>query len=201
MLLPSRGRPFDAAAHPPRRSGRRRPAVLASRDALAATIAPLTGPAAEAMTGRDRAGRAGSRPGFTDPRRAAGAGWPRAWPPSAPRSGPTATAARSARRCGTRGLALVLTAVRIRDDAWARMDPAHRDAHRRLWTDVVRRAQPGYVAAPASLLAFTAWQAATAPWRTSPSSARWPITPATRWPCCSATPSTRARRRPWPPRR
>jgi len=38
------------------------------------------------------------------------------------------------------------------------MDPDHRDAHRRLWTDVVRRAQPGYVAAPASLLAFTAWQ-------------------------------------------
>ena len=37
--------------------------------------------------------------------------------------------------------------------------PSHRDAHRRLWTDVVRRAQPGYVAAPASLLAFTAWQA------------------------------------------
>jgi len=38
------------------------------------------------------------------------------------------------------------------------MDPAHRDAHRRLWTDVTRRAQPGYVAAPASLLAFVAWQ-------------------------------------------
>ena len=55
-------------------------------------------------------------------------------------------------------LALVLTSVRVRDDAWARMDPDHRDAHRRLWTDVVRRARPGYVAAPASLLAFTAWQ-------------------------------------------
>ena len=55
-------------------------------------------------------------------------------------------------------LALVLTRLRIRDDAWARMDPNHRDAHRRLWTDVVRRAQPGYVAAPACLLAFTAWQ-------------------------------------------
>jgi hypothetical protein len=38
------------------------------------------------------------------------------------------------------------------------MDPAHRDAHRRLWIDVVRRAQPGYVAAPAALLAFVAWQ-------------------------------------------
>ena len=52
----------------------------------------------------------------------------------------------------------MLTSLPVRDDAWARMDPAHRDAHRRLWTDVVRRAQPGYAAAPASLLAFVAWQ-------------------------------------------
>jgi hypothetical protein len=38
------------------------------------------------------------------------------------------------------------------------MDPAHTEAHQRLWTDVVRRAQPGYVPAPAALLAFVAWQ-------------------------------------------
>ena len=38
------------------------------------------------------------------------------------------------------------------------MDPAHRDAHQRLWTDLTRHAQPGYLAAPACLLAFTAWQ-------------------------------------------
>ena len=38
------------------------------------------------------------------------------------------------------------------------MDPDHRDDHLRLWTDLTRHAQPGYVAAPASLLAFTAWQ-------------------------------------------
>ncbi len=44
-------------------------------------------------------------------------------------------------RCG------ILT---VMDEVWARMDPAHR----RLRTDVVRRAQPGYVAAPASLLAL-----------------------------------------------
>jgi len=48
--------------------------------------------------------------------------------------------------------------MRVRDDAWARMDPAHRDAHIRLWTALTRRAQPGHVAAAASLLAFTAWQ-------------------------------------------
>ena len=56
-------------------------------------------------------------------------------------------------------LAVVLRRLRIRDDAWARMDPTHHRAHRRLWTDLTRRAQPGYAAAPASLLALTAWQA------------------------------------------
>ena len=55
-------------------------------------------------------------------------------------------------------LTITLADLRVRDDAWARMDPGHMAAHRRLWTDVVRRAQPGYVAAPAALLAFTAWQ-------------------------------------------
>jgi hypothetical protein len=49
---------------------------------------------------------------------------------------------------------VALRDLRIRDDVRARMDPAHRDAHRRLWTDVVRRAQPGYVAAPGCLLAL-----------------------------------------------
>jgi hypothetical protein len=56
-------------------------------------------------------------------------------------------------------LTVALRDLRVRDDAWARMDPEHADAHQRLWTDVTRRAQPGYVAAPASLLAFVAWQA------------------------------------------
>ncbi|MGD0602227.1 MAG: DUF4192 domain-containing protein [Streptosporangiaceae bacterium] len=55
-------------------------------------------------------------------------------------------------------MTVALRDLRVRDDAWARMDPAHRDAHRRLWIDVTRRAQPGYVAAPAALLAFVAWQ-------------------------------------------
>ncbi|MGB6583964.1 MAG: DUF4192 domain-containing protein, partial [Streptosporangiaceae bacterium] len=56
-------------------------------------------------------------------------------------------------------LTVALRDLRVRDDAWARMDPAYQDAHRRLWIDVTRRAQPGYVAAPAALLAFVAWQA------------------------------------------
>ncbi len=55
-------------------------------------------------------------------------------------------------------VAVALRDLRIRDDAWARMDPAHAEAHLLLWTDVVRRARPGHVAGPAALLAFVAWQ-------------------------------------------
>jgi hypothetical protein len=55
-------------------------------------------------------------------------------------------------------LSLALADLAVRDDAWARMDPDFRDAHTRLWTDVVRRAEPAYLPAPATLLAFTAWQ-------------------------------------------
>jgi hypothetical protein len=55
-------------------------------------------------------------------------------------------------------LTVALRDLRVRDDAWARMDPDHRAAHLEMWLDVTRRAQPGYVAPPASLLAFVAWQ-------------------------------------------
>ncbi len=51
-------------------------------------------------------------------------------------------------------LTVALRDLRVRDDAWARIDPAHADAHLRLWIDVTRRAQPGHVAAPAALLAL-----------------------------------------------
>jgi Domain of unknown function (DUF4192) len=56
-------------------------------------------------------------------------------------------------------LAVLLSDIRVRDDAWARMTPAHRDEHCRLWTDVLRAAATDFVPAPAALLAFTAWQA------------------------------------------
>ncbi|HEY2518623.1 MAG TPA: DUF4192 domain-containing protein [Streptosporangiaceae bacterium] len=55
-------------------------------------------------------------------------------------------------------LALALSSLRVRDDAWSRMDADFQAAHTRLWTDVVRRAEPAYLPAPACLLAFTAWQ-------------------------------------------
>jgi hypothetical protein len=55
-------------------------------------------------------------------------------------------------------LCVVLRDLRVRDDAWARMDPEHRERHLLMWTDLTRNARPGYVAAPAALLAFVAWQ-------------------------------------------
>jgi hypothetical protein len=60
-------------------------------------------------------------------------------------------------------LARVLAEPRVRDAAWLAMDPDHRGAHRRLWTDVTRLAQPGQVAAPACLLALAAWQSGNGP--------------------------------------
>jgi hypothetical protein len=52
----------------------------------------------------------------------------------------------------------MLRDLRVRDDAWSRMHPEHKAAHLRLWTDLTRRARPGFVAPAASLLAFVAWQ-------------------------------------------
>jgi len=154
---PADGVPFGAAAHPAAKllAGIGM-LVLPDRAALAATIAPVTGPEADAMAeATRRAERAVSRliartgpqaldrPGLAAVRSAI----------QVYREGGSITPA-----IGHAWLALVLTRLRIRDDAWARMDPAHHTAHRRLWIELVRRAQPGYVAAPACLLALTAWQ-------------------------------------------
>jgi hypothetical protein len=154
---PPEGTPFDPATHPAA-------AVLAeaglpvapSREAVAAAIAPFAGPQAEAMAEATRTaeriaarlmtahGLAGlDRPGLAAVHATIGIY----------RGGRSITSPiRHA------WLALVLMRLRIRDDAWARMDPAHHRAHRRLWTDLVRRARPGYVAPAATLLALTAWQ-------------------------------------------
>ena len=138
--------------------------MLTSRDALAATIAPVTGPAAEAM---QRETRRAERIAATFIATTTGTGLPARGRPVTDRGLKAMQAAITTYREGGSiegagqfaWLTLVLTSLRVRDDAWARMDPDHRDAHLRLWTDLTRHAQPGYIPAPASLLAFTAWQA------------------------------------------
>jgi len=159
---PPEGAAFDGLAHPA-------VAALAAagmaahpdRASLASTLAPLTGPAAESMSqATERALRRAEE-----------------LIAAAPDDTDTLRTVVEAGRAGVREaiatyqgggqitdddqvawLAVTLADLRVRDDAWARMDPGHRAAHQRLWTDVVRRATEPYVPAPASLLAFTAWQ-------------------------------------------
>ncbi|HEY9482908.1 MAG TPA: DUF4192 domain-containing protein, partial [Micromonosporaceae bacterium] len=54
-------------------------------------------------------------------------------------------------------LALLLVSVPVRDYAWERVD-RNVEGSLDLWTDIVRRAEPDLVAAPATLLAFAAWR-------------------------------------------
>jgi hypothetical protein len=161
---PPEGVPFDIGAHPATAAMAEAGLTpFPDRDALAGTLAPVAGEAAESMSAAadrageraarlvERAGRQGS-PGFR-----------RLISDQGRRAVREAIAAyRDGRAIGDdqfAWLALTLAEMRVRDDAWARMDPAHNRAHLRLWTDLVRHADPGQVAPAASLLAFTAWQA------------------------------------------
>jgi hypothetical protein len=201
---PPEGTPFDPKAHPvaAKLGGR---AVLASRAALARTVAPVTGDEAKAMNRATSRAEAGARrlirqAGITARRKA------RRQALHAP--GLLAVAEAIARyregrtfdsRTAAAWLALVLEDLPARDDAWARMDPEHNEAHVRLWTDVTRLARPGYAAAyPQRCWPSPPGRAATGPSRTSPSTERSPTSPTTRWPGCSARRSTAGRRRPWP---
>jgi hypothetical protein len=162
---PPEGTPFDLADHPVARafaaSGRR---VLASRQELAATIAPADGDQATAMrlatrkierqltTRVSQTTRVSHR--IARRRLVAAVGQPLIVDAiSRYRAGETLGPDPAA------WLTVALRELRVRDDAWARMLPECNAAHTRLWTDLTRLAQPGYVAAPASLLAFVAWQA------------------------------------------
>ena len=164
---PPAGVPFDAAAIDPAEAealasvGDR---ILASRAALAARVAPLGGIAAESMRQATRRAEQHIAQLLAKVRKSARLGAARHMIAA---EGLAAVGAMITRyREGGRfitdyeiaRITVALRDLRVRDDAWARMDPGHAEAHQRLWTDVVRRAQPGYVAAPAALLAFVAWQ-------------------------------------------
>jgi hypothetical protein len=138
--------------------------VLASRDVLAATVAPATGAEAASMLAAVvRAARRSARNSARQARRRA------AGKESRPHSTAEHRAVRAVittyRQGGTitghdqlAWLALALARTPVRDLAWTLMDPGYREAHSRLWTELTRLAVPGLVAAPASLLALCAWQ-------------------------------------------
>jgi hypothetical protein len=160
---PAEGTAFDYRSHPA--AAAMTVAGLAAysdRAALAATLAPVTGDAARSM--EQALARAvhraealvaeARRRGRRDPLGVVIGEGRRA----------VREAIRAYRRGGTISdddaavVAVSLAYLPVRDDAWARMAPEHRAAHLRLWADIVRRAQGPWLPAPASLLAFTAWQ-------------------------------------------
>ncbi|MFY9931123.1 MAG: DUF4192 domain-containing protein [Streptosporangiaceae bacterium] len=158
---PAAGTPFDPAGYPAAtaldRSGR---GVLADRSAVAARVAPLGGIAAVSMRQATRRAEAHSRRLLKKVRKSSRLGAARRMIAA---QGLNAVGTMiGTYRAGGRyttdyqvaWVTVALKDLRVRDDAWARMDPKFADAHRRLWTDVTRRAQPGHVAAPASLLAL-----------------------------------------------
>jgi Domain of unknown function (DUF4192) len=160
------GEPYDVAGHPVTAAFAQAgaPPVLASRDELAALIAPLDGPEGEAMfqatvRAEERSARLLARAAASGREGAArrligsaGLEAVRVTIDTYQAGGELSSDADAA------WLLVVLRDLRIRDDAWSRMDPAHMKDHLRLWMDLTRRARPGYAAAAASLLAFVAWQ-------------------------------------------
>ena len=162
---PAAGVPFDARTHPASTAmASAGSQVLADRAAVAARVAPVGYIAAESMRQATRRAEQHVARLLAKVRKSARIGAARRMIAA---EGLAAVGAMIARyRGGGRftsdyeiaRITVALRDLRVRDDAWARMDPAHTDAHQRLWTDVVRRAQPGHVAAPAALLAFVAWQ-------------------------------------------
>jgi Domain of unknown function (DUF4192) len=56
-------------------------------------------------------------------------------------------------------LGVLLVNLRVRDEAWVRIDEGETAAHIRLWREVVRRVAEPYLPGPACLLAFAAWRA------------------------------------------
>ena len=161
---PAAGTPFaldSRAAQAVTRAGGQ---VLPDRAAVAARVAPLGGIAAESMRQATRRAERHAYQLLARVRKSARLGAARRMI-AAEGLNTVSTMIRTYRAGGRYAtdyqvawITVALRDLRVRDDAWARMDPAHADAHLRLWTDVTRRARPGYVAAPASLLAFVAWQ-------------------------------------------
>jgi hypothetical protein len=158
---PPDGVPFDASAHPAAAAmtAAGMPA-RPDRASLADSLAPLTGQAAESMR------QATERAVLRAAELIASAGAPGGLWLAVEAGREAVRAAISIYRHGGRiadhdqlaWLTVTIADLRVRDDAWARMEPRHRADHQRLWTDVARHACEPYVPAPASLLAFTAWQ-------------------------------------------
>ena len=118
--------------------------ALPGRDALAATIEPLPDPVRSAVLRETRlvGGKVAVPEGLALVRELAGRlarGDP---PPSLPE---------------TARLTVALAELRVRDEAWVRIDPGALPDHLEFWRHVLRRTASSLLAAPASLLAYCAF--------------------------------------------
>jgi hypothetical protein len=156
MCCPLDGQPYDAVTHPLAVAAVTDGMVaLPSRQALQRRFAPVTGAARQAMDEATRKANdrlAAHHFGVPD----AGIGT----------AGAAAVDAAVLRHRGggwltddeVAWLAAVLSHPPVRDYAWRSVGGDLR-VHIALWSDVLRRADPGLAAAPGSLLAFAAWRA------------------------------------------
>ncbi|MGE5829376.1 MAG: DUF4192 domain-containing protein [Micromonosporaceae bacterium] len=165
---PPEGTPFDVSvsevAATATLAGR---AALPDRAAFEAQLQPVVGVARQAMrvaTARARERLAGLAAAAPDADRA---GWTRL------RAGAEAIAGAIERTLlggrldddDTAWLTVLLAAIPVRDLAWEQITGPIEllEAHSDLWLDVMRRAEPGLLAAPGSLFAFAAWRCGDGP--------------------------------------
>ena len=161
---PPDGVPFDPAGHPASAAlAAAGLTVRADRAALAGTVAPAAEAAQSMREAIERARRKAGQ--LIDLEMVAAGGDPLQPLADAGRRSVKQAIARYRRgeqvadHDELAWLGLALADLRVRDDAWARMDPQFNEAHQRLWIDLVRHLPLDFVAPPAALLAFTAWQA------------------------------------------
>jgi hypothetical protein len=163
---PADGVPYDAAGHPVTAAfaAAGAPPVLTDRAELVASVAALDGAAGQSMREATRLAEERAARLITEMIATGRKGAARRLIATEGLAAVSEAITRYAERGQLAGdadaawLSLVLRDLRVRDDAWARMEPEHCEMYLRLWTDLTRRARPGYVAPVASLLAFAAWQ-------------------------------------------
>jgi len=162
---PPEGKPYNSRPHPALAGSLPAdvPAVLDSRKALAELAGPVIGEEATSMIRATRDAEQRLADVASQVARTGGQAAGR-WAVALAGIEATKRAIQTYRQGGrcthdeAAWLSVCLRDSWVRDDAWSRMDPAERKSHLRLWLDLIRLALPGYLPAPASLLAFVAWQ-------------------------------------------
>ncbi len=158
---PPSGVPYDCAGNPVAAGAVWAGLVaLPDRDALADTIAPVGGGERERMRAATRAARAHATSQLAT---RDGHSWYREGLDRIIEAFERIIDEREISDAEVAWLGVLLTAIGIRDAAMTFIGRYADETHLRLWTELTRRVEPGYLAAPASLLAFVALGAGNGP--------------------------------------